>query len=969
MVSHRNSYVNSLEPSVTPTAAPRAYLPTTSPSSERTATGIAADPSASPSRSPIHIHRSTLSNSTIRHSQYSLHSSIANEPTTSSTTPGDEIPFPGTTAGGGRTPPIPLRAEGRDTRQVQAPPSPHVVSSSSSSSQSNNTSANTSNTNSHQFVSRDSVSELSPITPQLQVLEQFTPSSSTASLTSYQQSRLPFKQPIHSADSQNSSRRVSNDATPAVNTSAIKISQPFEMVHVTHVGVNFDTGEFTGMPKEWEKLLQESGISQTEAEQHPQAVRDVMAFYTQDPSDQEAAIWNKFGQAKATNFPEIETPYILSPGIVSPHNNTNGADYFTSRPAPPPPVGDAATPAASRSRSNSFREGFKRKESTGRLRSGSVKDLTQSFRKRSDSVSKEVVSTPQPIPERQLLPSRPAPRPPGPSAQTISTANYPSAGASDQQQPPFEMMPSERKQHPIKLAVNTSTTSINSQMYQSSASPVSAQPKTVTAASPPPRPPPAPPLGVQSVRSPDKTQPPNDGRLIPGGLDAGFFSPLQQQQLKSPVDVQQRHPQHQLNNPSLMQLQSPTASQQKQQQLQFQQQQQILQKQQQQRILYEQQQQQQKLQLQQLQLQQQQQYQQQQQQQQTAQQEQSKQQQIQQEQLLNLQKATGGAVGGPIQQSSGSSKDPVVTARRREAKRRKDNEVISRLASICTPGDPTKLYHNLSKIGQGASGGVYTAYQVDTNENVAIKQMNLEKQPKKELIINEILVMKESSHRNIVNFIDSYLLQGDLWVVMEYMEGGSLTDVVTYNMMSEGQIGAVCREVLQGLEHLHSKGVIHRDIKSDNILLSMKGDIKLTDFGFCAQINESNSKRTTMVGTPYWMAPEVVSRKEYGPKIDIWSLGIMAIEMIEGEPPYLNESPIRALYLIVTNGTPQLKDPDSLTPVFDDFLKWSLKVEVDQRATATELLGHEFLNTADSVRSLAPLVKAARMAKLAEKGQ
>lgn len=1051
MVSHRNSYVNSLEPSVTPTAAPRAYLPTTSPSSERTATGIAADPSASPSRSPIHIHRSTLSNSTIRHSQYSLHSSIANEPTTSSTTPGDEIPFPGTTAGGGRTPPIPLRAEGRDTRQVQAPPSPHVVSSSSSSSQSNNTSANTSNTNSHQFVSRDSVSELSPITPQLQVLEQFTPSSSTASLTSYQQSRLPFKQPIHSAsvegfpsvsrtsvnntgvvdltqsagslsldqanntsstlsspgrtsgsstdigtkrrsgrarsktmkgvlsnlvnsmrgsDSQNSSRRVSNDATPAVNTSAIKISQPFEMVHVTHVGVNFDTGEFTGMPKEWEKLLQESGISQTEAEQHPQAVRDVMAFYTQDPSDQEAAVWNKFGLAKATNFPEIETPYILSPGIVSPHNNTNGADYFTSRPAPPPPVADAATPAASRSRSNSFREGFKRKESTGRLRSGSVKDLTQSFRKRSDSVSKEVVSTPQPIPERQLLPSRPAPRPPGPSAQTISTANYPSAGTSDQQQPPFEMMQSERKQHPIKLAVNTSTTSINSQMYQSSASPVSAQPKTVTAASPPPRPPPAPPLGVQSVRSPDKTQPPNDGRLIPGGLDAGFFSPLQQQQLKSPVDVQQRHPQHQLNNPSLMQLQSPTASQQKQQQLQFQQQQQILQKQQQQRILYEQQQQQQKLQLQQLQLQQQQQqYQQQQQQQQAAQQEQSKQQQIQQEQLLNLQKATGGAVGGPIQQSSGSSKDPVVTARRREAKRRKDNEVISRLASICTPGDPTKLYHNLSKIGQGASGGVYTAYQVDTNENVAIKQMNLEKQPKKELIINEILVMKESSHRNIVNFIDSYLLQGDLWVVMEYMEGGSLTDVVTYNMMSEGQIGAVCREVLQGLEHLHSKGVIHRDIKSDNILLSMKGDIKLTDFGFCAQINESNSKRTTMVGTPYWMAPEVVSRKEYGPKIDIWSLGIMAIEMIEGEPPYLNESPIRALYLIVTNGTPQLKDPDSLTPVFDDFLKWSLKVEVDQRATATELLGHEFLNTADSVRSLAPLVKAARMAKLAEKGQ
>jgi p21-activated kinase 1 len=127
-----------------------------------------------------------------------------------------------------------------------------------------------------------------------------------------------------------------------------------------------------------------------------------------------------------------------------------------------------------------------------------------------------------------------------------------------------------------------------------------------------------------------------------------------------------------------------------------------------------------------------------------------------------------------------------------------------------------------------ASGGVYTAYQVGTNMSVAIKQMNLEQQPKQDLIINEILVMKESRHQNIVNFIDSFLVKNDLWVVMEYMEGGSLTDVVTANIMSEGQIAAVSREVLQGLKHLHEHGVIHRDIKSDNILLSMQGDIKLS---------------------------------------------------------------------------------------------------------------------------------------------
>lgn len=265
-------------------------------------------------------------------------------------------------------------------------------------------------------------------------------------------------------------------------------------------------------------------------------------------------------------------------------------------------------------------------------------------------------------------------------------------------------------------------------------------------------------------------------------------------------------------------------------------------------------------------------------------------------------------------------------------------EIIARLQHICNPADPTKRYRNLVKIGQGASGGVYTAFEVGTNKCVAIKQMNLEQQPKKDLIINEILVMKDSRHKNIVNFMDSFLVRGDLWVIMEYMEGGSLTDVVTFNMMSEGQISAVCRETLHGLQFLHSKGVIHRDIKSDNILLSMDGNIKLTDFGFCAQINESHMKRTTMVGTPYWMAPEVVTRKEYGRKIDIWSLGIMAIEMIEGEPPYLTESPLRALYLIATNGTPEIKDEQNLTPVFKDFLYFALKVDPEKRASAHDLL-------------------------------
>lgn len=186
--------------------------------------------------------------------------------------------------------------------------------------------------------------------------------------------------------------------------------------------------------------------------------------------------------------------------------------------------------------------------------------------------------------------------------------------------------------------------------------------------------------------------------------------------------------------------------------------------------------------------------------------------------------------------------------------RRRLNEdpILQKLRAIVSVGNPRDRYTLIAQIGKGASGNVVTAIDNDTDMLVAIKQMDLAKQQNKEFILNEIIVMRGSRHPNVVNYLDSYLVDNQLWVVMEYLQGGCLTDIVAETRMDEYQIATVCRQVLLALEFLHANQVIHRDIKSDNILLGIDGSVKLTDFGFCAQLAEQN-KRTTMVGTPYWM--------------------------------------------------------------------------------------------------------------------
>ncbi|KAK4661863.1 Protein kinase [Podospora pseudopauciseta] len=326
---------------------------------------------------------------------------------------------------------------------------------------------------------------------------------------------------------------------------------------------------------------------------------------------------------------------------------------------------------------------------------------------------------------------------------------------------------------------------------------------------------------------------------------------------------------------------------------------------------------------------------------------------------------------------------PPATERKQDVRMStmSENEVMAKLREVVSNHDPNQLYSKQKKIGQGASGSVYVAKIISQrpgapqvsqlkarggSDRVAIKQMDLAHQPRKELIVNEILVMKENKHANIVNYLDAFLMDNDkeLWVVMEYMEGGALTDVIENNpVITEEQISTICLETCQGLDHLHAQNIIHRDIKSDNVLLDARGNVKITDFGFCAKLTETKSKRATMVGTPYWMAPEVVKQKEYGPKVDIWSLGIMAIEMIESEPPYLNEEPLKALYLIATNGTPRLKKPEKLSKELKAFLSVCLCVDVKSRASAQELLNHDFLKHGCPLASLSELLAFKRVAK------
>ncbi|ELK12843.1 Serine/threonine-protein kinase PAK 4 [Pteropus alecto] len=303
---------------------------------------------------------------------------------------------------------------------------------------------------------------------------------------------------------------------------------------------------------------------------------------------------------------------------------------------------------------------------------------------------------------------------------------------------------------------------------------------------------------------------------------------------------------------------------------------------------------------------------------------------------------------------------PGPRSPQREPQRVSHEQFRAALQLVVDPGDPRSYLDNFIKIGEGSTGVVCIATVRSSGRLVAVKKMDLRKQQRRELLFNEVVIMRDYQHENVVEMYNSYLVGDELWVVMEFLEGGALTDIVTHTRMNEEQIATVCLAVLQALSVLHAQGVIHRDIKSDSILLTHDGRVKLSDFGFCAQVSKEVPRRKSLVGTPYWMAPELISRLPYGPEVDIWSLGVMVIEMVDGEPPYFNEPPLKAMKMIRDNLPPRLKNLHKVSPSLKGFLDRLLVRDPAQRATAAELLKHPFLAKAGPPASIVPLMRQNR---------
>jgi serine/threonine-protein kinase 24/25/MST4 len=293
----------------------------------------------------------------------------------------------------------------------------------------------------------------------------------------------------------------------------------------------------------------------------------------------------------------------------------------------------------------------------------------------------------------------------------------------------------------------------------------------------------------------------------------------------------------------------------------------------------------------------------------------------------------------------------------------------------------------ISKLGTGGFGSVYKAFlrQLDpatgvmksTKHLIAVKVIDLE-ETKDDIatITREINALSQGKFcSQLTNYYGSAVMGTNLWIGMEYIDGGSVADMVKYDILKEKHIAIITREILLGLSYLRDVGKIHRDIKAANVLLSTQGAVKLADFGASRQLTDTMAKCATVVGSPYWMAPEVIKQDQYDGKADIWSLGITCIEMALGKPPHSKLTALRVMNSILKSDPPVLEDRDAKegrkpwSREFKDFVKQCLQKEPNNRPALEVLLAHPFIRGSKPNSSLGELFKIVNKIKQIEENK
>ncbi|XP_028730489.1 STE20-like serine/threonine-protein kinase isoform X1 [Peromyscus leucopus] len=280
--------------------------------------------------------------------------------------------------------------------------------------------------------------------------------------------------------------------------------------------------------------------------------------------------------------------------------------------------------------------------------------------------------------------------------------------------------------------------------------------------------------------------------------------------------------------------------------------------------------------------------------------------------------------------------------------------------------NPEEFWEIIGELGDGAFGKVYKAQNKETNVLAAAKVIDTKSEEELEDYMVEIDILASCDHPNIVKLLDAFYYENNLWILIEFCAGGAV-DAVMLELerpLTESQIQVVCKQTLEALSYLHDNKIIHRDLKAGNILFTLDGDIKLADFGVSAKNTRTIQRRDSFIGTPYWMAPEVVmcetsKDRPYDYKADVWSLGITLIEMAEIEPPHHELNPMRVLLKIAKSEPPTLAQPSKWSSNFKDFLKKCLEKNVDARWTTSQLLQHPFV-TVDSNKPVRELIAEAK---------